>query len=523
MHRKWYGWRENRLECWTDIVSPDQFFMNADAKDLRSWDVRTIGQVHDISFEDLCTNFAENQEDYKKYADIYRMARDRQYLDDYLDDFGIHSERSVDFLLTSNHQLCRVIEVWRKESKPRYMCHDYNTGELYKIDVEDYQKMVEDENDARLKMAREANMPIEEVPLIEAKWFMDSYFYFYYLSPFGDILKEGETPFAHGSHPYVVRRMANIDGEQTSLVNDVIDQQRYVNRLVMMHDWIMRSSAKGVLLFPEECKPDGMSMEDIADEWSKFNGVIAIKAKAGVQLPQQISANSTNIGISELLNLQLRLFEEISGVNGPMQGKPGYAGVSGVLYAQQTQNATTSLLDYLDSFSAFVVDGAYKDVKNMQQFYDEGKTFKIAGKRGGGRVVFDRQTIGETEFDLSITESTMTQEYRQIANQFLMQIWQSGQINLEQLLQTGDFPFADELLQSVQAMKEQMMAQQGAEAAQPQVGGAVPESAASVPEEMSPEEEEPTAKGSVKEQVQNVADRTEVMKAYNMLRGGGEA
>jgi hypothetical protein len=37
-------------------------------------------------------------------------------------------------------------------------------------------------------MAAESGMPREEVPVIEAEWFIDDYWYFYFLSPFGDIL-----------------------------------------------------------------------------------------------------------------------------------------------------------------------------------------------------------------------------------------------------------------------------------------------------------------------------------------------
>ena len=64
--------------------------------------------------------------------------------------------------------------------------------------------------------------------------------------------------------------------------------------------------------------------------------------------------------------------------------------------------------------------------------------------------------VRDVEFDLSIVESTNTAAYREVANAFLMQIWQSGQISLEQMLQTGSFPFSDELLQSIQSQKEQV-------------------------------------------------------------------
>ncbi len=72
------------------------------------------------------------------------------------------------------------------------------------------------------------------MPLIKATWFIDDYWYFYYLSPFGDILKEGETPYEHGSHPYIFKAYPFIDGEIHSFVADVIDQQRYTNRLITL-------------------------------------------------------------------------------------------------------------------------------------------------------------------------------------------------------------------------------------------------------------------------------------------------
>lgn len=236
---------------------------------------------------------------------------------------------------------------------------------------------------------------------------IDHYWYYYYLTPFGDILKEGETPYEHKSHPYVFKAYPFIDGEIHSFVADVIDQQRYTNRLITLYDFIMRASAKGVLLFPEGCEPDGMSMEDIAEEWGKFDGIVYYKPKPGVAVPQQIANNSTQIGITELLNLQLKFFEDISGVNGALQGKPGYANQSAALYNQQTQNATTSLLDLLDSFSYFVKDGAIKDVKNMQQFYDTKRIFNIVGKNAW--VEYDPKTIRDVDLTSPLSKAPIRQ------------------------------------------------------------------------------------------------------------------
>lgn len=463
VHRLWYGWRGGKCDCWTDYVNPNRFFIDSNMRDLRGWDVTCLGEIHDIPFGELVNKFAEAPEDYEKLANTYRAARTLRGIATYRENFGQSNNRhSLDFLYCPDESLCRVIEVWRKEQKPRYRCHDYNTGDLYKIDVEDYDEMVVAENERRLQQGINAGMEEDDIPLIVAEWFIDSYWYYYYLTPFGDILSEGETPYAHGEHPYVFKAYPFIDGEIHSFVSDVIDQQRYTNRLITLYDWIMRASAKGVLLVPDECVPDNMNINDFADAWTRFNGVVVYHAKPGVPTPQQVANNSTNIGIGELLNVQLKFFEDISGVHGALQGRPGQSGTSGTLYAQQAQNATTSLLDLLDSFSQFIIDEAYKTVKNIQQFYDDKRMYNIAGQ-SARQIVYDPEKIRDVEFDMNITESTSTPAYRNIANDYLLQFWQSGQINLKQLLKVGNFPFADELIQSIESEEQRMQQGQSAE------------------------------------------------------------
>lgn len=454
VHRKWYGWRENKLDCWTDYVQPNQFFIDNNMRDFRGWDVSCLGEVHDISFEEVCARFAHDSSEYERLREIYNRARNSRTLTLAYDNFGHPINGRKDFLVPQDPSRCRVIEVWRKESKARYRCHDINNGDVFKVEVEDFKELVEDVNNERLASGRALGMSEDDIPLIKYEWFIDSYWYYYYLTPYGDILEEGETPYEHKSHPYVFKAYPYIDGEIHSFVSDVIDQQRYTNRLITMYDWILRASAKGVLLFPEDCLPDGMSLEDVADEWARFNGIIMIKQpKAGSMLPKQVANNCTQIGISELLSMQLKFFEDISGVNGAIQGKPGFSGMSASLYSQQTQNATTSLLDLLDTFSGFVNEGAAKDVKNIQQYYDTPRVYNIAGKSADIKE-YDPKKIRDVEFDLAIVESTATPAYRALANDMLLQLFNAKAISVEQLLEFGDFPFSDGLLQNIKAQKE---------------------------------------------------------------------
>ena len=490
VQRKVCMWMNERYDCYTMTVQPDSFFINTDTKDFRGWDVNFIGEVYDMDIMTACSLYAKKPDDYRRLREIYRNCHSRSYLSDYCGNFGYHDTRNIDFLFTADPNMCRVIEVWRKEYKERYRCHDYNTGKFFKIETEDYDAMVASVNRQRLVDAKEYGIPEEEVPLIKAEWFVDDYWYYYIMTPTGEVLDEGESPYRHKSHPYVFKAYPYIDGEIHSFVADVIDQQRYTNRLIVLYDWIMRASAKGVLLFPEECLPEGTAIEDIAEEWCKFNGVIAIKAKAGVPLPQQVANNSTNIGISELLNLQLKFFEDISGVNGALQGKPGYSSTSGALYEQQTQNAATSLLDILESFSDFVTDSAYKDVKNIQQFYDKEMILNIVGD-GASLDFIDVEKVHDVDFDINIIQSTASPSYKERQNQFLMEIWKVGQISLQQMLEHGSFPFGDDLLQSLQTQQQQL-------------------SEGQVPEGVSPE---------LMQQAQQGADMDAVNRAYGMLRG----
>ena len=189
---------------------------------------------------------------------------------------------------------------------------------------------------------------------------------YYFLDESGEIVLEGDSPFPSGTHPYVMKAYPFIDGEIHSFVADCIDQQRYINRLITLNDWIIRASAKGVLLFPECAIPDDLELEDIANQWAKYNGVIRYKSRTGMPLPQQVSTNSTNVGITELLEVQLKMMEDVSGINAALQGQLTSGAVSGTLYAQQTRHALTGLSDILEGFRVFMTESGMKDVEMLR-------------------------------------------------------------------------------------------------------------------------------------------------------------
>lgn len=325
VHRKWFGTKERRTASWTDIIAPDSFFFDTSARDFRNRDLRMVGEIHELDIDTLCASFAHSEEDCVKLHNL----------------FGNTTERE-----------CRVVEIWRKEYVGRYLCHDRKNGRIYEVAPRDMNKP-----EIRSRADTE-----------ERKWAIKEVWMCYFLAPGGEVLDKGESPYAHGGHPYVFKAYPYIDGEIHSFVGDIIDQQKFTNRLISMYDWILRASAKGVLLFPEGALPEGSDINDIAEEWSRFNGVILFRPRAGQPLPQQVSSNCTNIGITELLNIQLKMMEDISGVNGALQGKLESSSMSGTLYTQQTQNALISLSDLLKSFDSFITDATQLDISNLRQF-----------------------------------------------------------------------------------------------------------------------------------------------------------
>ena len=68
--------------------------------------------------------------------------------------------------------------------------------------------------------------------------------------------------------------------------------------------------------------------------------------------PEQISANNSNIGAYQMIELQMKLFEEISGVSGALQGKAPTVDNAG-LYRLQSENANIALTDVYETFEAF--------------------------------------------------------------------------------------------------------------------------------------------------------------------------
>lgn len=483
----------NRLDSWTMYINPNTFFYESEAVDPRMWDVNMVGRFYFGSKEDICAQFAKSPEDFdllrQIYPDQFRVFRTERT--------GTFEERfddgNLDFMRSSDPTRCYVCEVWTKETRPMIRLWDTNEGreEIIHADDYKYREMVRKENLQRRALGLSSGWKEEEIAYIvgdgfgrtdEEKngFFIETYWYCRFLAPDGTILWEGESPYADRSHPFSFTALPNIDGKMVGYMNDAIDHNIAINRALVLHDWLVRTQAKGVTVVPKGIVPDE-DYEKFANSWTSLDDMVFIDLKPGQEglMPKVFYGSAQTFDVSGFVATLTKLMDNGTPVNGALQGKTPSSGTSGTLYAQMANNASTPIAALLENFHKLIEGILLKKMKNIVQFYDAERFEKIAGKIDG---IFDNANLNlneirDIEFDLKIRESTDTPVFRAVINQDAKEFLMAGLISFEEYLNIADVPYADKILQERQARQAEVEAndpgaaaamQGGASAIQPQ-------------------------------------------------------
>lgn len=285
---------------WVDNVNPAAFFTDRFA-DPRGTDIQMAGMLHQMTLQEILARFGHTSRNAaQRISGLYGTA----------DTWGAGGFTGADteFFTCSTPGRHRVIELWTL--------------------------------DALRKPDRNGVVTPPSGFAWNCRW----------LTPGGDLLASYRSPWKHGKHPFVFKFYPYTDGEVHPFVEDIIDQQRYINRLIVLIDKMMGASAKGVLLFPVDQMVKGVTWEDIAARWSAADGIIPIAGRSNI-LPQQVSSAGMDAGAHKLLELELKLFEDVSGVGDALLGK-GITGNSGAeLFESRLEAATIALADIFDTFN----------------------------------------------------------------------------------------------------------------------------------------------------------------------------
>lgn len=469
-----------RLDSWTHFVNPNQFFMDADMVDPRNWDIKIIGQFMDMSIGEVYAMFARRKADVEYIRAIYHKQSLLHITEDQNSLTDKHDEKDEVFLTPLDTSKCRVFEVWTKETKARIRLYDTNspTPEEIIIDEDDaaYRREIRRENQRRQRMGREAGWSDEQIPYITGDgygadaedkngFFMDEFWYCRYLAPDGTILWEGESPYADRCHPFTLCATPMVDGKITGYLRDGVDLNIAINRAMILHDWLLRAQAKGVVVVPKSIVPKDTSFEDFANAWTSIDEMVFIDVKPGQEklMPQVFFSAGQNFNVSELLNTYSRQLENSTAISGAIQGKTPNAGTSGSLYAQMANNATTSIAALLKQFRNFMNEVSKKKAKNIAAFYSPERWQEIVGNIDSiyDNANLDLSAIPDIEFDMEVRQSVETPDAMAVTKQDAMAFLSAGLISFEEFLEITKVPYGNKILQGRQARQAEAEAAQG--------------------------------------------------------------
>ena len=459
--RECYEYRDGETDSWTDVCHPNYMIFDSTMKDPRYKDMELIGEIHDISFGRFCEKFAKSREDVERFADWYRSESSPLWAGEVVEDVNNkHDSDEMTFWTPKDGRLCRVYEIWSKESRDRYRVHDENTGELYMINADDHESIanIEAENKRRRLLALEQGWEEGEIPLIKYKenFFVDTYWYCRFLTPQGYVLWEGASPYEERRHPYSIIMLPMVDGQILSYLTDAIDQNIAINRLMTLHDWMLRAGLKGVTFVPADIVPDNMSNDEFAEQFTTIDGVVFYEPKKHQMKPETFYGHTGTLNLAEIVRMMSDLMESSVSVNAAIRGENVKSGTAAALFAQQVNQASTPLASLMMRIGIFVKHIATLKLANIRQFYNPQRYEEIAGMLASFSMEkeIDYSIAGNLQYDLAVTQSQTTPAYRAMKTQLLMEFAQAGFIPPQFVFEFGDIPGADEILQRLNAMQQ---------------------------------------------------------------------
>lgn len=449
---------KGQKDVWVYSVNPSRLFFNTHLEDVRMWDLTCIGELFDLPLEQVLAHFGHSPQEKARIKELYsstapsRLEIARAMQGDEI--------AGLSFYTPSRSDLCRVILGWKQESRDAYMWNDTENGTWgYLPYTEQSRDYFDTENERRIAEKTAAGISQEDILLIEYSFTTERYWYYRYMTPYGDILQEGRSPYWHREHNYVLHLYPLVQGKLGNFVEQFIDQQRAINRTATLIDFIRGTSSKGVLVVDDEAF-ESMSREEVVDEYVRYNGVLFVKLKPGQSIDgvvRQYNSGAAVAGDFELLNLQLRLINEISGVNSAMQGQAPRAGTPASLYAQQVQNSSLNLKGLFDSFRTFRRRRDIKLMKTIQQFYTDVRYIDLAGSEYNTESKwYNPEKVQNAEIDLTISEGYNTPAYQMLANDFLMELFRANALDVKTMLENSSFPFATKILEAIKRNEQQV-------------------------------------------------------------------
>lgn len=422
-----WGSNNGEDDAYTFAVNPDYFFFESKMNDPRLWDIALIGEIRDYTYPELRSMLgSKTTVDLKEiYAPIVSRPlsgfSSRQTTDQH---------EQMDFWLPADDRLLRTYHVWTRQRRLPYRC----------IDRQDPQQPVFLIEETELQSVEALNSSRPDNPIVIEPT-SDDVWHFSLLAPDGTVLQEYDSPYGHKDHPYVMTAYHFVNGKIYPFMSSVIDQQRYVNRLITLNDMYINSSIKGLKMIPKRSIPRNMTIDEFARQAVEVGGWIVYEPDPTGAKPEIITQNALNLGVSEMLQLQLSSINEITSVNSSLQGVPPSGNTGYARYAMEMENSSTSVAALTGKFTEFERNIARKKMKVIHQYYQKPRWVAPAREQDYGRyLAYEPRLVADIDFKVSIQEAGDSPVARMMTNDLVMQMWQQQAITTEQMLQNLYLP-----------------------------------------------------------------------------------
>lgn len=422
--------------------------------------ISCIGYLHDMAIGAVLSKFAHSAKEAEQIRQIYKECEMLYPVTGQL--FKKDNRHTqIDFYHPLQAEQCRVIEIWTREQFDSLYCHDTAKGEQYFVSVSEEQNIVA-ENNRRVFEMMQAGGLAEDAALIEYEYRVEGKWVVRYLTPNGEVLLQAETPYAHGSHPFVIGAFPLVDGEIHSFVEDAINPQRMTNRLLSRIEYQRMNDIKGLFVINKKIREKSdVTLEEISQIITSPAGVVELDWENGEEPFKQYHSTSNKQDDVQMLGQYMNLLNEITGAHAAMRGEQAKSGTPSSLYAQETQNANNNIADMMQWYNGLIRKRDYKIMQVIQQYYTERRYMNIAGKDYSEESKwYDPDKVRNSQFDLALVENQSQGMFRAQNENLLLSLLQSNAIDLETYLESSTSPFADKMLERLKAKQQEAQQQQ---------------------------------------------------------------
>lgn len=219
-----------------------------------------------------------------------------------------------------------------------------------------------------------------------------------------EILEHEKSPCQEGfSIKPITGYRDRMEGVWYGIVEPLIDPQRFTNRLITMSDHIVKTNAKGGVIYEKNLTGDPQEFEDQYAAADTAIGVDKLYNQQGAPMVIPKPATAFPPAIQFLQEVTGAAFDQVSGLNAESRGQADVM-VPASLAFQRRQTAMTVLQDIFDSFRAFRFAQGYTLLYSMNQYLADGRLIRLVGDAYGRYMPLVKQP-DTVRFDVVIDDA----------------------------------------------------------------------------------------------------------------------